>query len=366
MKLRIRFASQVVGVFLLLGILTTIAIIVAMGSSQRWFARDVIYTSSFPSATGLSVGMGVDYRGFSIGRVRALDLDENDRVLVTFTIQEEFVDRVTEFSVLELATSPIPGFGGGLVFHPGVEQTEPLPEASLIPSLGSPEGQRRAREGLADVPDTADEITGLVTQLDPLIAGVRRALTSLDEVLNTVEQGLSGSPEGPVGAILTDLAAISADLTVIIADIRTATTSVLPSVDDSLASIGTTLASVERLASNLEQTSAVLADPEGLVPVLLGDEGSVGALFSDRGELYAQVNSILASVERAGASLEDFVTFINSTQPEVRSLLEQTRDTLDTGQDVLTGLSNNPLLRGGIPQEADTPTTFEGVREDGF
>lgn len=366
MKLRIRFASQVVGVFLLLGVISILAIIVAMGSSQRWFSRDVTYTSSFPSAAGITVGMGVDYRGFSIGRVQALDLDELDRVTVTFTIQEEFVDRVTEFSVLELATSPIPGLGGGLVFHPGVERTEPLPEGSLIPSLGSPEGQRRAREGLADVPTTGDEITGLVTQLDPLIAGVRRVLTSLDEVLITVEQGLSGSPTGPVGAILTDLAAISADLTVITADVRTATASVLPAVDASLGTLETTLASVERLAANLEQTSAVLSDPEGLVPLLLGDEGSVGQLFADQGALYDQIDSILASVERAGASLEEFAAFINSTQPEVRSLLEQTRSTLDTGQDVLTGLSNNPLIRGGIPDDPETPTSFEGVREEGF
>jgi len=63
MKFRIRFAQQVVGVFVLVAILFVAIVVVSMGANQRWFARNYTYYSVFPTAEGLSVGMSLPRRG---------------------------------------------------------------------------------------------------------------------------------------------------------------------------------------------------------------------------------------------------------------------------------------------------------------
>ncbi len=48
------------------------------------------------------------------------------------------------------------------------------------------------------------------------------------------------------------------------------------------------------------------------------------------------------------------------------SLLEEGRQTITTGQAVLQGIRNNPLIRGGIPEAREQPTTFRSVRDEEF
>ncbi len=59
MKFRIRFAHQIVGIFVLLAILGIAAILILLGINQRWFAKDYYFWSTFRSAGGLSVGMPI-------------------------------------------------------------------------------------------------------------------------------------------------------------------------------------------------------------------------------------------------------------------------------------------------------------------
>jgi phospholipid/cholesterol/gamma-HCH transport system substrate-binding protein len=60
------------------------------------------------------------------------------------------------------------------------------------------------------------------------------------------------------------------------------------------------------------------------------------------------------------------LAFANEKQPQISTLLDQTIDAINQGEDVLTGLKNNPLLRGGIPKTTAQPTTFGGLRDGEF
>jgi phospholipid/cholesterol/gamma-HCH transport system substrate-binding protein len=75
MKLRIRFAEQVVGAFVLLAIVGVGVILVFIGINQRWFARNYYFISRFASGDGLAVGMPIMLKGFEIGRVSRIRLD---------------------------------------------------------------------------------------------------------------------------------------------------------------------------------------------------------------------------------------------------------------------------------------------------
>ena len=69
MKLRMRFADQIVGVFVLLALVGIAVMLVFIGINQRWFARNYHFTSSFKTADGISAGMPIMMKGFAIGKV---------------------------------------------------------------------------------------------------------------------------------------------------------------------------------------------------------------------------------------------------------------------------------------------------------
>ena len=107
MKFTIRFADQIVGVFIILALGIVIFAIFMLGSSQRWFSRDYYFRTYFPSATGLSQNMAVQYKGFTIGHVKSIKLDANDQVEVRFTVFDTYIDRVRHGSMVDVSTSPL-------------------------------------------------------------------------------------------------------------------------------------------------------------------------------------------------------------------------------------------------------------------
>ena len=58
--------------------------------------------------------------------------------------------------------------------------------------------------------------------------------------------------------------------------------------------------------------------------------------------------------------------YINSTQPQISTILEKGRDTLDQGKDVLEAVKNNPLLRGGVPPQREQTSTLKSYRDEDF
>lgn len=351
MKFRIRFAQQVVGVFVMIALVFGVVVLVAMGANQRWFARNYEYYSIFPTGEGLSVGMAVRFKGFSIGRVTEVTLAEEDQVRVAFYVEDTYIDRVLPNSVMQLVTSPI-GIGGGLVFHQGIGTGEPLEEFSLIPSINSPEGQRIVADGLASVPSTGDDITRIIAQVEPLLVSVNTLLTSVDGTVNHINRALAGDTSEPLGLTLAQINALLEEVEATLVAAR----------DEALA----TLASVAVIAGNFEATSAELRDPTGLVPRLLDADGSITTFLNDNNALYNEVEAMLRSINATLDEVNDLAIFVNSTQPQIAGILEESREAIILGQDVLEGVSNAPIIRRGITPEAPQPSTFQSHRDAQF
>ena len=109
MKFRIKYAQQVVGLFVLVAAVAVVGVIAAMGANQRWFAPRYAFFTVFSSTRGVSVGNPISYRGFTIGEVTAIGLAGGDNVRVDFVIEDSFYDRVVPNSIIELSQSPIGG-----------------------------------------------------------------------------------------------------------------------------------------------------------------------------------------------------------------------------------------------------------------
>ena len=189
MKFRVRFAHQIVGIFVLLAILGVAAILILLGINQRWFAKDYYYWSVFKSAGGLSVGMPIRLKGFEIGKISTISLTKDNLVEIEFFIMDTYYDKVLPNSVLELTSNPL-GLGGGMFFHPGKGPPEPLPEFSYIPSMDLEEGKQLVKNGLVDRPVGEDPIGEVIASLGPILVQVDSTLLSVEEMVQSLNDSI--------------------------------------------------------------------------------------------------------------------------------------------------------------------------------
>ncbi len=355
MKFRIRYADQVVGVFVILAFVALAALLVSVGSKQRWFARDYRYESRFSSGSGLSVGTPILLKGFQIGRIESIRLTELNEAAASFVVYDTFIDKVRENSLLEYVTSPI-GLGSQLLFHPG-KSAERAPEHSFIPSFDTPEGKRLADSGLVDRPPKDDTITRLLSSVNPLVENVNATVVQLEKTLSLVNGAISGQGGGPVAVAIGQAAETVAGVNTLVAGMNDVVKTTAPRVEESLprllADLEASAGSVSAIVANLEKTSASLADPTGAIPKLLDPQGSLKMLLDDNGKLFkhvdnsfAYIESSLGNVSRATGSLADQV-------PRIVAVVEELRTALTQAEAVMEGLKNNPLLKGGISERVE-------------
>lgn len=377
MRFRVRFAEQVVGVFVVLALLALAATLVLVGANQRWFAKNYGFRSEFLSGNGLSVGTPIKFRGFEIGKISRIELNDRNTVDVQFYVFDTYYPKVRPNSVLELASSPF-GLGGGLVLHAGADtDSPPPPEGYFIPSLDTQEGKRRLAEGLVAIPKNDDIVSSLLGQVDPILSQINRTIRQADALIGTVNDELAGrgtgpistllgtvngeldgTGAGPISSVLADLASATERINQVIDQIeKSIVVGTAEGVKGTLAQIDGVLKTIDSSAVNLAAMTAALSDPSGMVPKLLGDKDN---------QILARIQEALASVAQIVAQLQGFVEFVNASKPQISGLLEKGQDTLDQGNDVLTAVKNNPLLRGGVPERKEQQTTYKSLRDVDF
>ncbi len=376
MKLRIRFAEQVVGAFVLLAIVGVGVILVFIGINQRWFARNYYFISRFASGDGLAVGMPIMLKGFEIGRVSRIRLDAQNEVRVRFYIQDTYYDRVHRYSVLELATSPI-GLGVSLKFHPGNDRGPPLPEMTFIPSLDSEQGQQLVDQGLVTIPKGEDVIGSVIAKLNPILDETRSTISEIRHMAGTLDQAMSGNGSGPMGEMVANLSATPGKVNSAVDGVSVRVNTLLDKmgvIADNLQDItvktrgviGDLSTNLDDISQNVKDMTADLKNTQGLAKRLLDPKGSIDTFLNDQNQLYNQVEDSIKNADAIIANLRSFTEFINSTRPQIATALEKGNSALEKGNDVLEAAKNNPLLRGGVPPRTEPPDTLQGYRDEDF
>ena len=355
MRFRIRFANQLVGIFVLVAFAFLLFILASMGINQHWFEKRHDFSSTFPTARGLNVGMNVTFRGFAIGKVTNISLTDQNAVLVRFYIRDEYYPRVYDHSVLQLTTNPL-GLGGGLVFHPGVTPSKPLPDKSIIPSWDDPAAKKWRDEGLVTPSAEEDAIGNLLGEVGPLITKVNELLDSTQSILVTVNGSLNGTNHGPLGQALANANSLVGGMSQTVHQLNgspmTSITGVLKNLND--------------MTTSLASLTAELKTAKGLIPTLLGAKGSIATLLDDRNALFNRIDDTMASLQETMADVKKLADLAANSTPQIQSMIQQGQQALTTTQDVLEGVKNNPLIRGGIPQHISQPGTFRSYRDAQF
>jgi phospholipid/cholesterol/gamma-HCH transport system substrate-binding protein len=332
MKFKMRlFADQIVGVFIIFSLVALAFVIVLLGKSQRWFAKDVSYSTVFPSAGGLSKNMAVQYKGFAIGSVKDFHLTPDNNVEVIFTINEKYTDRVKRGSIVELQASPI-GLGNQFLFYAGKGPI--LEEGAFIPPFGSAQARELIRQGLTEEVQRDDSISVLLGRISSIMG-------QLDEALG------EGTDETEIGKMI-------GSLTKTLAGVEG-----LPhSVDNTINSVDKTINSLDSTINGIRlQLNPILANLNALTGELNDPDGLIYTVLDTDKDFYTNLVKILVSVTSMIDGLDKTVAFIPSQLPQVAGLLMDLRVTMKSAEDVLTALTNNPLLRGGVPDRTDSQNT---------
>ena len=320
MKFSIKYADKIIGVLVILALGILVFVIFMLGSSQRWFSRDYNYKAYFPSASGLSTNMAVQYKGFTIGRIKSISLSHDDRVEVNFTVFDTYNDRVRKGSLVELIVSPI-GLGGQFIFYPGLGH-ELVDEGGVIPVVKSTEAQQLIAQGYARPPEGDDSISRIIAQAGTL-------LESLNGVLSEVNDAFAGTDQSSLGRTLGGLELAVNELPATITQ----------TLDDLMATLNPILADLGELSSSL-------ADPDGTVMSILDSEGPI----------YQDLTRAIDGIAGTLKNLEEISAFIPNQLPQFASIIFQVNGALRTVQDLLVSLANNPLLKGGVPEYKETTT----------
>jgi phospholipid/cholesterol/gamma-HCH transport system substrate-binding protein len=355
MKFKIRFADQIVGFFIILALASLIFVIVMLGRSQRWFAKDFSYHTSFPSAAGLSKNMAVLYKGFTIGNVQSFALAENDQVGVVFRIQDLYVDRVKNGSMVELMVSPI-GLGNQFLFHAGKGEGL-MADGEFIPAVGSSEAMRLVILGLADDPRHDDSISLLLNRVSSVMDAVNRTIFQVNEAITT------GTDTTAIGRIVGGVDRTVAGIETIPGTVNRTAGALLNDVDELLADID----DVKRaLDDELNRINPILADLNTLTSGLANPDGLVMSALDTSGPLYTSLVDSLNSVSGILDNLDRTTAFIPGQMPALAGVITDLRVTLKTAEDVLVALTNNPLLRKGIPEKVEVQSSGTSPRDIQF
>jgi phospholipid/cholesterol/gamma-HCH transport system substrate-binding protein len=337
MKLSVRFVDKAVGALIILALGALVLVVLMLGIRHRWFAQDYLYAAYLDSAAGLSSNMAVQFKGFTIGRVKSFDLTGDNRVRVIFSIYDTYTDRVREGSVVELAVSPL-GLGSQFYFYPGKGERR-LEKDEIVPAVNTLEARRLQREGLADISAQEDSITLLISR-----AGV--LLEDLDHTVLDLRDALAGNEAVPLGRILREAEDLVRGTGKAVEDIPASFEKTLEAL----------LAGIEPVLGDLKTLSGELAAPEGLIMGGLGPEGFVTAGLESS---LRSITEILENLDRSSAMLPPEMA-------QVAGLLAELRTALKNANDVLVALGNNPLLRKGIPQPVRVQPGGAGSRDITF
>ena len=337
MKFKIKYADQIVGALSIIAIAALIVITFLIASTQKWFVKKHNYYTRVSSASSVSEGMSLQYKGFGIGKVKKINLGDDDNVVVHFYVLDEYSDRVTEGSIVELSVSPI-GLGSSFIFYPGASGRM-IEDDSYIPEKATAEAKDLIKEGKVVIPEQNDTLNTIISSATSLV-------NHIDELIQQINQLIAGNDQLPLAQTINNVNTILRQV------------SALLSGDESVpaaAIINDLNNTVDSLNSILEDVGTMTNDPQGLIPKLLESEESKGTFD----KLYASINTTIQDLNGISGSLD-------SEMPQVSILLAQVQTLLKQVQDVMTGLKNNPLLKKGVPERSEQQAATPKLREEAF
>lgn len=310
MKFKIRYADQIVGVFSIIALSGLLFLIFSIGINQKWFSTKNYYYTYFDTADGMSVGMDLTYKGFSLGKIKSITL-EGLMVRADYYVLAEYEDYIRENSLVELVTSPI-GLGNSFIFHPSFETSELLPSGEQIHRIDSETGQQIIMEGKNTIKAHSDSIGAIISKVSTLLDSINALLVDLDDTV-------TGKADTPIAGIILNLESISSEIATVLAKI---------------------------------------SGSSDLITPILGRQ-----IYLELASAFENINKLTSEATVIAGDAE---TLVEGVVPQVDDIIGDLDILLIQIQDVMEGLKKNPLIKGGVPNRSRESTATTKIRDGKF
>lgn len=171
-----------VGLFVVLTSLLIIASIAYLAYSKGFFTREYIYTLSSRSGEDLVEGMPVVFSGFKIGKLEALELNDQGILLIKIRIPEQHVKWIRADSKFSLY-KPLIGSARLIVTTENLNSPplslRSIPELTMVSDIN---------DTIKRVQPTLDKVDKVVANVESITANLasRESLQSVNESLKKV------------------------------------------------------------------------------------------------------------------------------------------------------------------------------------
>jgi len=339
MKFIFKYTERIVGTFVIAAVAIVMIVAGLVAINNKVFEKKYIFNTRFSDAIGLNSTTPISFKGYQIGRIRKFELNTENYIDVEFEIYEEFRNRITTKALLNKSKSLLGGATTIELIKSAEPDGQPIEETGYIPSLDTPEGKIFARKN--NIKLSGDALASMMSNLDNLLYKLNQD---------------NNSEDGAIFRMLVNLADASKELKEVLAS----TDKTLAELRGVKSSKNSTLASVvgnaNTITENLEETTAQLTktlartdsvlqayqNPNGLVPRMLDPEGKT---------IVEPLSKSLVKLFESLEKLNGLLEFVDSQSPDISIIMDETRQALKQTRRTMQGLSNNPLLRGGIPSE---------------
>jgi phospholipid/cholesterol/gamma-HCH transport system substrate-binding protein len=189
-----------------------------------------------------------------------------------------------------------------------------------------------------------------------LISRANALLDNINKVVVQVENAFAGTDQTSLGRALGKAEGTMGAAEETLGTVEGVVSGVPGVIENIQSSLDRLLADVRPVIRNLETVSGMMAAPDGTIALALDGEG----------EIYANLEASLKAVTGVLRNLERTAEFIPTQFPRIASVIMELQEALRTAQDVLIALTNNPLLRRGVPDRRQNRTDGTSSRDIRF
>ena len=276
-----------VGLFVILGTLTTVYLLLTLTDAAMFRGRYVV-SSTVKDASGVRKGDPVQMLGVGIGRVQKFLIGPSGTVTLYLEIEGEY-NKIPTDSHVELVSA---GMLGGMVARviPGVGQ-------DLAQNGSELSGQLRLtiQQSVEEVAGEATKALSRVQTLlsDPMINDTQSSVKELDRLLKRLSSIATEQQ--------SELKALTASMKAASINVEKATSR--EEIDRAMKRLDTLSASAERTANTVENSTKAL---DVVLGRLQRGEGTLGKMSTDD-VLYTNLNKTLESVNATSLEMKNLL-----------------------------------------------------------
>jgi phospholipid/cholesterol/gamma-HCH transport system substrate-binding protein len=198
--------DRLVGMFMMVAIVAMIGLFIAKVKTSKMFADVVHYHTYMKTAQGISTDTIVNISGIDVGKVSALDIDDNNRIHIHFFVYKDFQKLLRTDSKGELNKLSLVG-NAVIIIKAGSADKPILPDGAII----NVEEPVTTDDLIAGVTPVIKDLETLIDNLSKIISAInpkavqetthdlRAVVGNVRELSDHVNQG-----KGSLGRILYD------------------------------------------------------------------------------------------------------------------------------------------------------------------